>query len=131
MNLDALYSELTLKTKAKVAMIVLDGLGDLPSGAAETRWLLRRVRGRAAMDFGQFAALSAAMSGAAPDQLEQQYFGSRLPGLPAAPPPALRHGRWRSAMHDMRVLSTRRRAGLDAEIVIGAAAAVAIKVLGT
>src|ERR1700761_9720102 len=29
MNLDALYSELTLKTKTKVALIVLDGLGDL------------------------------------------------------------------------------------------------------
>jgi 2,3-bisphosphoglycerate-independent phosphoglycerate mutase len=29
MNLDALYSELTLKTKAKLVLIVLDGLGDL------------------------------------------------------------------------------------------------------
>src|SRR6516162_9402102 len=29
MNLDAQYSELTLKTKAKVALIVLDGLGDI------------------------------------------------------------------------------------------------------
>ncbi|MGO8765185.1 MAG: 2,3-bisphosphoglycerate-independent phosphoglycerate mutase [Limisphaerales bacterium] len=29
MNLDSLYSELTLKTNAKLALIVLDGLGDL------------------------------------------------------------------------------------------------------
>ncbi len=29
MNLDALYSELTLNTKAKLALVVLDGLGDL------------------------------------------------------------------------------------------------------
>ena len=29
MNLDALYSELTLKTKAKLALVVMDGLGDL------------------------------------------------------------------------------------------------------
>src|SRR5271154_5625113 len=29
MNLDALYSELTLKTKAKLVLIVLDGLGDI------------------------------------------------------------------------------------------------------
>jgi 2,3-bisphosphoglycerate-independent phosphoglycerate mutase len=29
MNLDALYSELTIKTKAKLALIVLDGLGDI------------------------------------------------------------------------------------------------------
>src|SRR6266480_364579 len=29
MNLDTLYSELTLKTNAKVALVVLDGLGDV------------------------------------------------------------------------------------------------------
>jgi 2,3-bisphosphoglycerate-independent phosphoglycerate mutase len=29
MNLDAIYSELTLKTKTKLALVVLDGLGDL------------------------------------------------------------------------------------------------------
>jgi len=29
MNLDALYAELTLKTKAKLALLVLDGVGDL------------------------------------------------------------------------------------------------------
>jgi 2,3-bisphosphoglycerate-independent phosphoglycerate mutase len=29
MNLDALYSELTLKVKAKVALVVMDGLGDI------------------------------------------------------------------------------------------------------
>ena len=29
MNLDALYSELTLKTKAKLALLVMDGLGDI------------------------------------------------------------------------------------------------------
>src|SRR6266511_3026534 len=29
MNLDAVYSELTLKTQAKLALVVLDGLGDI------------------------------------------------------------------------------------------------------
>ena len=29
MNLDALYSELTLKTNSKLALLVMDGLGDL------------------------------------------------------------------------------------------------------
>src|SRR6266550_9458899 len=29
MNLDTLYSELTLKTRAKLALVVLDGLGDV------------------------------------------------------------------------------------------------------
>jgi len=33
MNLDTLYSELTLKTNAKLALIVLDGLGDLATTA--------------------------------------------------------------------------------------------------
>jgi 2,3-bisphosphoglycerate-independent phosphoglycerate mutase len=33
MNLDALYSELTLKTKAKLVLVVLDGLGDIATKA--------------------------------------------------------------------------------------------------
>jgi 2,3-bisphosphoglycerate-independent phosphoglycerate mutase len=54
MNLDALYSELTLKTKAKLALVVLDGLGDLatmaqgevtPLEAAQTPNLDRLVAG--------------------------------------------------------------------------------------
>jgi len=32
MNLDALYSELTLKPEAKLALVVLDGLGDIANG---------------------------------------------------------------------------------------------------
>jgi 2,3-bisphosphoglycerate-independent phosphoglycerate mutase len=33
MNLDALYSELTLKTNAKLALVVLDGVGDLATSS--------------------------------------------------------------------------------------------------
>src|SRR5437867_4560746 len=33
MNLDALYSDLTLKTNAKLALVVLDGLGDIATAA--------------------------------------------------------------------------------------------------
>src|SRR6266513_372340 len=36
MNLDALYSELTLKPEAKLALIVLDGLGDLAIGGPDS-----------------------------------------------------------------------------------------------
>lgn len=32
-NLDALYSELTLKTGAKVVLLVLDGVGDIATAA--------------------------------------------------------------------------------------------------
>ena len=36
MNLDALYSELTLKPEAKLALVVLDGLGDLATGGPDS-----------------------------------------------------------------------------------------------
>src|SRR6266481_8138385 len=36
MNLDALYSELTLKTNAKLVLLVLDGLGDLATGGPDS-----------------------------------------------------------------------------------------------
>src|SRR3954469_4784501 len=36
MNLDALYSELTLKPEAKLALVVLDGLGDLAIGGLDS-----------------------------------------------------------------------------------------------
>jgi 2,3-bisphosphoglycerate-independent phosphoglycerate mutase len=36
MNLDSLYSELTLKTDAKLVLLVLDGLGDLAAGGPDS-----------------------------------------------------------------------------------------------
>src|SRR5438045_2927211 len=36
MNLDALYSQLTLKTNAKLALLVLDGLGDIATGGPDS-----------------------------------------------------------------------------------------------
>src|SRR5512135_313402 len=36
MNLDDLYSELTLKTDAKLALLVLDGLGDIAAGGPDS-----------------------------------------------------------------------------------------------
>ncbi len=36
MNLDSLYSELTLKTDAKLVLLVLDGLGDLATGGLDS-----------------------------------------------------------------------------------------------
>src|SRR2546423_10701753 len=36
MNLDALYSELTLKPEGKLALVVLDGLGDLAIGGPDS-----------------------------------------------------------------------------------------------
>ncbi|HTG44093.1 MAG TPA: phosphonopyruvate decarboxylase-related protein, partial [Verrucomicrobiae bacterium] len=36
MNLDSLYSELTLETKAKLVLVVMDGLGDLATGGSDS-----------------------------------------------------------------------------------------------
>src|SRR5438132_2313726 len=36
MNLDTLYSQLTLKTNAKLALLVLDGLGDIATGGPDS-----------------------------------------------------------------------------------------------
>src|SRR6185295_2355934 len=36
MDLDTLYSELTLKTEAKLALVVLDGVGDIATGGADS-----------------------------------------------------------------------------------------------
>src|ERR1041385_2473094 len=36
MNLDALYSQLTLKSDAKLALLVLDGLGDIATGGPDS-----------------------------------------------------------------------------------------------
>ena len=36
MNLDDLYSELTLKTKAKLVLLVMDGVGDLAADGSDS-----------------------------------------------------------------------------------------------
>lgn len=89
------------------------------------RGLVRRVRGRAAMDFGLLARMAAQLPRADIDQLEEQYFGSRRPGRAPAPSVARRGSRLAAARHDIRVLGSRRRAELDAELVILTSADVA------
>ena len=44
MNLDALYSELTLKTEAKLVLVVLDGLGDIAPPGTDTATPLEAAR---------------------------------------------------------------------------------------
>jgi len=36
MNLDSLYSELTIKTGAKMVLLVMDGLGDIAAGGPDS-----------------------------------------------------------------------------------------------
>lgn len=98
---------------------VLDDLGVVgPDAPAEP--LVHRVRGRAALDFGRLRAMADALPGAAGDELEQQYFGSRRRGRPTGSGPRRAIPAPSAVLHDLRVLSTRRRAVGDADAVVGA-----------
>ncbi len=98
---------------------VLDGLG-LPLELIGRSGLLRRVRGRATLDFSTLQDMATALPGGAADELERQYFGSRRTGRPAAPPAAADVGRLAAARHDLRVLVQQHRSAQDAEIVLSA-----------
>lgn len=99
------------------------GLG-APEEDLDARPFVRRVHGRAALDFTRLRRLAEDLPGGSGEELEAQYFGSRRPGRPAAPtaPPAPRR---RSVLHDLRAGALRRRADLDAEICIEAVAELA------
>lgn len=102
---------------------VLDDLGVL-GPEAPVGPLVRRVRGRAALDFSRIRHMAESLPGDAGDELEQQYFGSRRRGRPR---PASRQRRIPSpsaVAHDLRVLSTRRRVVGDADAVVHAVIAV-------
>ncbi len=88
---------------------------------ARPRRFVRRVRGRAAMDFDALCELARALPGGSPDELDRQYFGSQRPGRAAAPPTP-RPRRVAAVTHDLRLLRVERRASLDAEVVISAVA---------
>jgi pyruvate,water dikinase len=99
---------------------VLDGLG-LPLDSVGRHGLLRRVRGRATLDFSALHQMATQLPGGAADELERQYFGSRRTGRPVhrAEPPSSRRDR---ARHDLRVLVQQHRATQDAEVVCVAVA---------
>lgn len=101
---------------------LLTDLGAGPRDAATHAPLVRRVRGRAALDFDSLRDLARQMPGGSTEELELQYFGSQRSGSPASP--ALRAGtRWSMARHDVRSFFVRRRSELEAEIAIRAAEA--------
>jgi len=102
---------------------VLDGLGLPLDDAADDRGLLRRVRGRAALDFSRLHRMASVLSGGAAEELEQEYFGSKRSGRPVAPA-APSGSRIHAARHDLRVLVQQHRATQDADIVAAAVAAV-------
>ena len=96
---------------------VLDDLAALSAEAPAGR-LVRRVRGRAALDFSRIRAMADALPGGAGEDLEQQYFGSRRAGRPEAAPRRRGVPSPAAAVHDLRVLATRRRVVGDADAVV-------------
>ncbi|MCP5024799.1 MAG: hypothetical protein GY929_00810 [Actinomycetia bacterium] len=87
--------------------------------------ILRRVRGRAALDFEIIRTLADAVPGGDPDELDRQYFGSRRPDRAAAPDSDTGSGWWsrlRGWRHDLRVLGVRRRVIQDVDVVARAVA---------
>ena len=67
---------------------VSEDLGVATPSGERGRHMLRRVRGRAALDFGRLRMVAEAIPGAGADELEKQYFGSRRSGRPATEPPS-------------------------------------------
>lgn len=98
---------------------VLDDMAAL-SADGTSGPLVRRVRGRAALDFSRIRAMADALPGGAGDDLEQQYFGSRRPGRPTGATSGRRSPRRLTILHDLRVLATRRRVVQDADAAVHA-----------
>jgi rifampicin phosphotransferase len=98
---------------------VSEDLGMSTADGASGQLMLRRVRGRAAMDFGRFQTMASTIPGGAVSELEEQYFGSRRTGRPAAAHPATR-SRLRGLRHGLRVVRAQRRNTYEAETIIEA-----------
>jgi pyruvate,water dikinase len=96
-------------------MSLLDRLG-LPLDEAGHGTLLRRVRGRATLDFSALHRMAARLPGGAAEDLERQYFGSRRAGRPVAPAEPS-GSRLAAARHDLRVVAQQHRTAQDADIV--------------
>lgn len=108
---------------------ILDSLGILRGRSAEDRPFVRRVRGRAAIDFDQLRDAAAGIPGAV-EELEMQYFGQTSTGNKNPDQTAGREAAHRLAVphsfgfsdlaRDLRTLQTRKRVIDQAEVVIKA-----------
>lgn len=94
---------------------VLDSLDLITGSQAEDRPFVRRVRGRAAIDFDQLRDAASAVPGAAAE-LEYQYFGTEVDGTV---PPG-RQSRLARFRRDLQTMRTRDQVIEQADIVIRA-----------
>lgn len=101
-----------------------DVLGVLPDDLTDALGMVQRHEGRALLDLDRMGAVSAAIPGGSPEELEREFFGTTTEGndLADQPVPQKKPSRLRSAGHDLRALRARRRARVDAEIGISAVA---------
>lgn len=97
---------------------VLDSLGLIRGGPAEDHPFVRRVRGRAAIDFDQLRAAAAVVPGAG-EELEAQYFGASSDAVSPGEVPRRRRPRLEDLRRSVQALRTRRTAIDNAEVLIG------------
>ena len=103
---------------------VLGGLAALPADRDGAHGFVRRVHGRAALDLDLLRAAARQLPGGSEAELERQYFGTAAADRPV-PPRDAPAGRWRSFRHGLRAAAARRRASVEAEVVLGAVAEIA------
>lgn len=91
-----------------------DRMGAVEGAWAATHGVIRRVRGRAALDLDVLRAVAEAVPGGSPEAVEHGFFGTG-----PAPAPS-RAGRHRRLVADLRADAARRRALAEAAVVVGA-----------
>ncbi|MGF1595736.1 MAG: PEP/pyruvate-binding domain-containing protein [Acidimicrobiales bacterium] len=96
---------------------VLDSLGIIRGLAAEDRPFVRRVRGRAAIDFDQLRLAARDVPGAV-EELEHQYFGTDSTTGSTSSPRPVRRGRLAAIGRDLRTLRTRHHVIDQAEVTV-------------
>jgi pyruvate,water dikinase len=82
--------------------------------------LVRRVRGRAALDLDLLKAAARAVPGGSEAELERQYFGAAMPGADEGEPARW----WRAVRQQLRAAADRRHAVTEAATVLAASDAV-------
>ncbi len=97
---------------------VLGELWSLPARQHGPHEFIRRVNGQAALNLDLIKAAATALPGGSEAELERQYFGVATAADTTHPGP----GRLRSLRYTLRAAAARRRAGVEAEVVLAATA---------
>ncbi|KGN40706.1 PEP/pyruvate-binding domain-containing protein [Knoellia aerolata] len=94
----------------------LEVLPELPPPAT----IIGRFRARAALSLDVLEQMATAIPGGRPEDVERQYFGLATGDRPVTVSTPANESRWRTARHDLAMLSLRRRSSREAEIVMAA-----------